>query len=336
MSGAPMFYASPEQANALQDRLGDSEGGVYLPVRKTSAGKFTMPLYGAPAVDARAPKATAVTDAAGDVLDERQRQISAPEPSAPSESPALATMSRPTPWRDMATAPKDGSLLRLLVDFEQHATEDRIGPQPTIGSNTWDNHHDFDVWQFAGWNWEQDCYTQGVGTPVGWLPMLDAALSAHPVAAPSAAAGERVAGLPDLRNVVAMLRENGRFEDEEGEATDALEDLIAWIERASTTPAAAPVLAALNDDLIAILGRPNFTCIRLAQALRLCGVDIKPKAEHEQAAVIHFLLTRYLRHGGDWAVHSDADLRAMLDRAEAKNKAAMGVPVEKGAGDGHG
>ena len=49
---APMFYASPEQANALQDRPDDYEGGVYLPLRKTSAGKFTMPLYAAPAVDA--------------------------------------------------------------------------------------------------------------------------------------------------------------------------------------------------------------------------------------------------------------------------------------------
>lgn len=93
----------------------------------------------------------------------------------------------PARWRDMATAPKDGTLLRLLVDFEDHATEDGEGPQPTIGSNTWDNHHDFDEWQFAGWNWEQDCYTQGVGTPVGWLPMLDEAATPPAVmpAAPS-------------------------------------------------------------------------------------------------------------------------------------------------------
>ncbi|WP_298702601.1 hypothetical protein [uncultured Variovorax sp.] len=82
-------------------------------------------------------------------------------------------------------------------------------------------------------------------------------------------------------------------------------------------------LAILNDDLIAILGRPNFACIQLAQALRLCDVEIKTKAEHEQAAVIHFLLTRYVRHGKDWAKQADADLRAMLDEAEAKNKAAM-------------
>lgn len=48
-AAAPMFYASLEQANALQDRPGDNEGGVYLPVRKTPAGKFAMPLYAAPA-----------------------------------------------------------------------------------------------------------------------------------------------------------------------------------------------------------------------------------------------------------------------------------------------
>lgn len=76
-------------------------------------------------------------------------------------------------WRDMATAPKDGTLVRLLVEFEHHATEDGEGPQPTIGSNTYDNHRDFDEWQFAGWSWEHDCYTQGVGKPIGWLPMLN-------------------------------------------------------------------------------------------------------------------------------------------------------------------
>lgn len=86
----------------------------------------------------------------------------------------------------------------------------------------------------------------------------------------------------------------------------------------------------LDDDLIAILGRPNFTCIHLAQALRLCGVEIKTKAEHEQATVIHFLLTRYMLHGADWAKHADADLRAMLDKVEAANKAAMSTNAEHG------
>ncbi len=76
-------------------------------------------------------------------------------------------------WRDMATAPRDGTLVRLLVEFTEHATEDSEAmPSPTIGANSFD-HTGEDLWQFAGWSWEQDCFTQGEGEPVGWLPMLD-------------------------------------------------------------------------------------------------------------------------------------------------------------------
>ncbi|MBS6039950.1 Lar family restriction alleviation protein [Pseudomonas sp.] len=76
-------------------------------------------------------------------------------------------------WRDMATAPRDGTLVRLLVEFTEHATEDSDAmPSPTIGANSFD-HTGEDAWQFAGWSWEQDCFTQGAGEPVGWLPLLD-------------------------------------------------------------------------------------------------------------------------------------------------------------------
>lgn len=87
---------------------------------------------------------------------------------------------QPVAWRPMETAPKDGTMIRLLVEFEHHATED-LDQCATIGVNSFENTKDEDVWQFAGWNWDQDCWTQGVGTPVGWLPMLNAA--AQPVAA---------------------------------------------------------------------------------------------------------------------------------------------------------
>lgn len=86
-------------------------------------------------------------------------------------------------WLPMETAPKDGTLVRLLVEFENHATEDGEGPQPTIGSNTADNTGEDIGWQFAGWCWTHDCYTQGEGKPVGWLPML-AAAPAQPAARP--------------------------------------------------------------------------------------------------------------------------------------------------------
>jgi|GEM_PF-3229704 len=73
-------------------------------------------------------------------------------------------------WQDMATAPRDGTLVQLLVDFDEHATEDTDGPAPTIGANNYDNDGE-DRWQFAGWCWSHDHFTEGHGTPVGWLPI---------------------------------------------------------------------------------------------------------------------------------------------------------------------
>lgn len=74
-------------------------------------------------------------------------------------------------WRDMATAPRDGTMLRLLVEFTEHQTED-ADQAPTIGANNFDNDGE-DRWQFAGWCWSHDHFTEGRGEPVGWLPMLD-------------------------------------------------------------------------------------------------------------------------------------------------------------------
>ncbi|WFS20584.1 hypothetical protein P9K38_09705 [Pseudomonas sp. 905_Psudmo1] len=74
-------------------------------------------------------------------------------------------------WRDMATAPRDGTMVRLLVEFTEHATED-ADQAPTIGANNFENDGE-DRWQFAGWCWSHDHFTQGQGEPIGWLPMLD-------------------------------------------------------------------------------------------------------------------------------------------------------------------
>ncbi|UYK82273.1 hypothetical protein NG829_08285 [Xanthomonas sacchari] len=80
---------------------------------------------------------------------------------------ALAEMPRP-----MDTAPRDGTMLRLLVEFTDHATEDTHGPAWTIGANNFDDSGD-DLWQFAGWCWTHDHFTEGKGKPVGWLPLID-------------------------------------------------------------------------------------------------------------------------------------------------------------------
>lgn len=73
-------------------------------------------------------------------------------------------------WRDMASAPRDGTMVRLLVEFEEHSTED-ADQAPTIGANNFD-HDGEDRWQFAGWCWSHDHFVEGKGVPVGWLPML--------------------------------------------------------------------------------------------------------------------------------------------------------------------
>ncbi|MEN5159719.1 hypothetical protein [Achromobacter spanius] len=87
----------------------------------------------------------------------------------------------------------------------------------------------------------------------------------------------------------------------------------------------APALPELNAELIEILGRPNFTCIRLAQLLRLSGVEVATKAEAEQATVIHYLLGFYLKHGSAWAVKADEDIeqrRQDVIAARAQNMEA--------------
>ncbi|MDU4250512.1 hypothetical protein [Pseudomonas sp.] len=73
-------------------------------------------------------------------------------------------------WLPMATAPTDGTLVRLLVQFEEHSIDDGEGPFPTIGFNNVENDR-LDEWQFAGWCWGHDHFTTGEGTPIGWLPL---------------------------------------------------------------------------------------------------------------------------------------------------------------------
>lgn len=63
---------------------------------------------------------------------------------------------------------------------------------------------------------------------------------------------------------------------------------------------ACPTIVPLNDETRWILGRPNFWCASVAQVLREDGHEIKKKAEDEQAAVIHWLLNLYLKHGDKW------------------------------------
>lgn len=73
------------------------------------------------------------------------------------------------------TAPRDGTLVRLLVEFTEHNIEDSIEPSWTIGACIDDNVGEDERigWQFAGWCWSHDHFTEGKGNVIGWLPMID-------------------------------------------------------------------------------------------------------------------------------------------------------------------
>ena len=79
----------------------------------------------------------------------------------------------------MEDAPKDGSILRLLVKFDRKSAagpfEDTTDPSWTIGANNMGNTGE-DVWDVVGWSWEQDVFCHAYGaTVLGWLPFHPAA-----------------------------------------------------------------------------------------------------------------------------------------------------------------
>lgn len=72
-------------------------------------------------------------------------------------------------WQPISTAPKDGTLVLLLIGpyDRENPLEDTARGSRTIGQNNLKNDGE-DKWLFAGWDWEQDEYVQGEGTPVAW------------------------------------------------------------------------------------------------------------------------------------------------------------------------
>lgn len=82
----------------------------------------------------------------------------------------------------------------------------------------------------------------------------------------------------------------------------------------------AHALPPLDDALTYILGRPNFVCCGVSGYLRERGHSIAPKAEAEQAAVIHWMLGHYLAHGPEkWQMAADAEYNEWLARPRAES-----------------
>lgn len=76
---------------------------------------------------------------------------------------------------DMSKAPRDGTMLLLVIDVSDpefddnsHLLEDTEKYSRTVGHNNFTNDGE-DEWQMAGWCWSHDHYTSGHGKPVAWM-----------------------------------------------------------------------------------------------------------------------------------------------------------------------
>lgn len=73
---------------------------------------------------------------------------------------------------DMSLAPRDSTMVELLIRPESdvmlyNPLADSAEPTFTIGFNSFDD-NEIAEWQFVGWNWCQDCFEPGYGTPIAW------------------------------------------------------------------------------------------------------------------------------------------------------------------------
>lgn len=91
---------------------------------------------------------------------------------------------------------------------------------------------------------------------------------------------------------------------------------------ASAAPAAAvpAALPPLDEDLIDLLGRPNFACAGIADALRADGHDIKRRSENEQAATLYWCLDLRLRHGAGWREVAATELNRIAHDAASEGQ----------------
>lgn len=97
----------------------------------------------------------------------------------------------------------------------------------------------------------------------------------------------------------------------------ALEEVLRRLELPFETPKlpqAAPDLPAMNEDLLLILGKICFQCSPIARVLRLGGMEIKTRAENEQAHVIHWLLSHYLKDPAKWAENAGDEIKAIQEK----------------------
>lgn len=72
------------------------------------------------------------------------------------------------------TAPTDGTVLLLLVNFGCYPFNDDENTGVTIGFNNSSNTLEPDDWHIVGWNWDSDAFQTAIDAKVlGWYRPLE-------------------------------------------------------------------------------------------------------------------------------------------------------------------
>ncbi len=89
-------------------------------------------------------------------------------------------------------------------------------------------------------------------------------------------------------------------------------------------PGINPLAIGLSDDEIFILGRPNYSCARIAQILIAADMykNKERRAEYEQAVFIHWSQKLLKKHGKNWRKEASIIIEQCENRIEAKRQVA--------------
>ncbi|MBV2183246.1 MAG: hypothetical protein KUL88_01710 [Rhizobium sp.] len=217
----------------------------------------------------------------------------------------------------MATAPKDNTLVRLLVDYSgegDHPLEDAEQAW-TVGFNNFED-TEFDEWQFAGWSWSQDCFCEGQGRVIGWAPF-------HPddrlydAAAPMADGGDAL--MSAAEEVLAwLLVEKIGVVDDVGYTPKQAQDIIVQnLDQAAKQLVDSGELLLQAESVIADLTR----LLQAAKEVIACASDTYKK-----------------RNGHCASFEDDSGEKCWIvpfDAFEGMRSAVAALATTEGSDDGH-
>lgn len=88
--------------------------------------------------------------------------------------------------------------------------------------------------------------------------------------------------------------------------------------------------AEMTPAIAEVLGIMIWQSGELGRIFRQAGFDIKPKAEAEQAFVLHRFLLLALKHGDSWRKEAGADIAAQINKIQMARIQDTNPPAGEG------